>query len=221
MRLTITLAFALLPLPTLSAQTWTPAIFTPSSHARTAALAPVTGGVRISISTQGDEVLKANGGNAAKDIRIGSVDVCNDSPAATRGIDVGNAYSAIRSMEVATLGPGEADLVLDRAVATSKAQTAMDVGAAVGAGAALGASVSGISQKWKIGLAALPVGIEFARVYFMRRLPSDTNTKVNLLRSTGSKPVDWLLPPGSCIPDGRVFLYRFHAEWNTKEVILP
>jgi hypothetical protein len=178
-----------------------------------------TTGVKVSVSQQGAEVLKANGGKVIKGIGIGSVDVCNMSASDARGLDVGTIYAAIRSMEVSTLGMSEATLVLDRAVSTSKEQVILDIGTGVSAAGALGANIGKTSSGWRIGLTALPVVITSVNVFVMRRLPSDAATKQYLLRSTGSKP-DWVLPPGACIPDGRVFLFRYHGDWNPQEVIL-
>jgi hypothetical protein len=216
MKLSITLALLLVPLPHLAAQTWTTAVFTPGSD-RADQL--VTGGVRVSISQQGAAVLVANSGRLIKGVGIGAVSVCNESQTAARGLDSGTIYQAIQSMVVSTLGVNEAELVLDRAVSTSRAQTMLDIGTAVGAAVALGASVSDISKTWKIALAGVPVGLGFTNIYFERRLPSDTTTKQFLLRSTGSHP-DFVLSPGSCVPDGRVFLYRYFKDWNPQSIVL-
>lgn len=198
---------------------WKPVVFVrpDPTHKQ---LGEVHSGVRISISSQGPEVLIANGGKIIKGIAIGGVQVCEISGVDTRGLDVGTIYAAIRSMEVATLLVPEAELVLDRAVATSKAQLALDVGAAITGVAALGASIAKAPSGVTIGLGALPVVVGAVNIFAMRRLPSDTVTKTFLLRSTGSKP-DWILPPSGCIPDGRVFLYRYHTDWDSMEVILP
>lgn len=173
--------------------------------------------LHVSFQQQGAETLRTLSGKRLPGVGVGRVAVCNVGPAA-RDVDAEFIYLLAGRVGISTLSPIVAGPVLDRSIATSFAQFLVDL-STLGSGLV---GVLGLSNKIKMPtwaaelLTAAPAVFLLFRGLFQKRLASDQPAKDNLLR--GVYPG---IAPARCIPDGRIFLFRYSGDWAPREVTLP
>lgn len=180
---------------------------------------PLAAQLRVSFQQQGAETLKTVSGKRLKGVGVGRVAVCNVAPLNDRVRDVDSEliYIEAGKLGISTLSPVVAAPVLDRSIATSLSQFLVDLSTA--ASGIVG--VLGLSDKLKMPtwlaevLTAAPAVFLLFRGLFQKHVASDQPIKDNLLRGVYSS-----IAPQRCIPDGRVFLFRYAGDWPPREVII-
>ena len=178
---------------------------------------PLWAELRVSFQQQGAETLRTLSGKRLKGVGVGRVAVCNVGPVA-RDVDAELIYIEAGRAGISTLSPIVAGPVLDRSIATSFAQFLVDL-STLGSGLV---GVLGLSDKLKMPtwlaevLTAAPAVFLLFRGLFQKHVASDQPAKDNLLR--GVYPS---IAPARCIPDGRIFLFRYAGDWAPREVVMP